>query len=51
MPEERSQFSSTMRIDIPPDLLAGGDARLKSETTGIHKPRPTGKLKSKEKQE
>jgi PAS domain S-box-containing protein len=50
MAEERSQFSSTMRIDIPPDLLAGGDQqRLKSETTGIHKPRPTGKLKAKEK--
>jgi PAS domain S-box-containing protein len=50
MPEERSQFSSTMRIDIPPDLLGGGDQqRLKSETTGIHKPRPTGKLLRKDK--
>jgi len=46
MPEEKQQFSSTMRIDIPPDLLAGTDhqQKLKSETTGI-RPRPTFKMK------
>ena len=42
MPEEKQQFSSTMRIDIPPDLLSGADhqQKLKSETTGI-RPKPT----------
>ncbi|HEY8241129.1 MAG TPA: PAS domain-containing protein, partial [Kiritimatiellia bacterium] len=50
MADERNQFSSTMRIDIPPDLLGGGDQqKLKGETTGIHKPRQTGKVSRKDK--
>jgi PAS domain S-box-containing protein len=43
MPENQDDFSSTMRINIPPDLLSGGAQEIKSETTRIHKPRPTGK--------
>jgi PAS domain S-box-containing protein len=49
MPDETNEFSSTMRINIPPDLLSGeaGDF-LKGDTTRVYKAR-TGQKARKDK--